>query len=154
MQITHTQKSPVFYAGKYRVGIVVSEFNLDISQQLLTSTLSELERFQVLKNNIKICRAAGCVEIPVLLKALAQTKKYDCLIALGCVIRGATTHYDYVCKIVSEGLLRITLDFTIPIGFGVLTVENKKQALERIALGAGAVAAALGAAKEIKALKK
>ena len=73
----------------------------------------------------------GAFELPLAMKLLIETGKYDGIIALGCVIRGETTHYDYVCNEASRGLAKLSVDYTMPLGFGVLTVENKQQAIER-----------------------
>lgn len=139
-----------FDAAKYRVGIVVAQFNSGITAQLLDSAQKMLAAYGVLEKNITVASVAGSIEIPVVLQAMAKTKKYTCLVVLGAVIRGETTHYDYVCKIVSEGTLRVMLDYTIPVGFGILTIENNEQAQARVASGGGAVEAALQAAKTIK----
>ena len=136
-----------FDASDFRVSIAVSQFNSDITGQLLDSALDALEQYSVPSSNIKVVEVSGSIELPVILQSLAQTKKYDCLIALGAVIRGETTHYDYVCKIVSEGILRVQLDHSIPIGFGILTCENEAQARARISSGSGAAEAALISAR-------
>ncbi len=142
MQIKN--KPPIeLNAPNLKVGIVVARFNNDITNGLLDSALSALKKFKVKDQNIKILEVAGCVEIPFALQILAKTKKYDCLVALGCVIRGETPHFDYVCKMVQEGTLRVSLDFQIPIGFGVITVNNLKQANARHHLGAEATSAAV-----------
>ncbi len=139
-----------FDASKYRIGIVVAQFNSDITEQLLNSALETAKQFKIPAKNITVHRVAGSVEIPVILKMLAETKKYNALAALGAIIRGETDHYDYVAKIVSEGVLRVMLDYGVPVGFGVLTCENVKQAQVRVHSGAGALAAALQCAKIIK----
>lgn len=149
-----------FSASKYRVGIVVAEFNADITTGLLLEALRMLNKYGVSEQNIKIIKVPGSVEIPVVLKALAEKKtgkgkgrgEYDCLIALGAVIRGDTAHFDYVCKMVSEGILRVMMDYNLPVGFGILTVENKKQALARFEIGGWAAEAALQSANIIKKL--
>lgn len=140
---------PVFNASKYHVGIVVAQFNNDITDQILTEVGKKLREYNVQANNIKIGHVAGSVEIPVILQSMAKTKKYDCLIAIGAIIRGQTDHYDFVAKIVTEGILRVMLDYNLPVGFAVLTTPNKKLALERINIGAEAVMAALHNAKII-----
>ncbi len=142
-----------FDAKKYRVGIVVAQFNRDVTEGLLKSVEKKLAEYRVPKKNITICPVAGSVEMPVVLKAFAETGKYDCLVALGAVIRGDTAHFDYVCKIVSEGILRVMMDYGVPVGFGVLTMENKEQALVRFHVGGEAVEAALQTARTIKGIK-
>lgn len=141
-----------FDAKKYRVGIVVAQFNKDVTEELLQSAEAKLKEYGVPMNKIRIHRVAGGVEIPVVLAALAKTKKFDCLVALGTVIRGDTPHFEYVCKVVSEGVLRVMLDYTIPVGFGVLTLENKEQAMKRFHVGGEAVEAALQSARIIKSI--
>ncbi|MDO8626522.1 MAG: 6,7-dimethyl-8-ribityllumazine synthase [Candidatus Magasanikbacteria bacterium] len=149
-----------FDAKNYKVGIVAAQFNADITTELLKFAKKMLTAYRVLPKNIEIVYVPGSVEIPVVLQAMAEKRigkgsgknKYDCLVALGAVIRGETTHYDYVCKMVSEGVMRVALDYNIPVGFGVLTVENKKQARERLGVGGGAVEAALQTAKIIQEL--
>lgn len=143
MQHAKTTKFELFNASKYKVGIVVAQFNADVTESMLGRAYGTLAEYKVAQKNITVIKVAGCVEAPVALQALARIKKYDCLVVLGCVIRGDTTHYDYVCKIVSEGMLRVSLDHSIAIGFGVLTVENYKQAVARLEVGASATEAAL-----------
>jgi 6,7-dimethyl-8-ribityllumazine synthase len=141
----------VFDASAYRVGIVVANFNPEITDALLESALSMCEKYSVLKENIHICRVAGAVEIPVVLKALAD-KKYDCLVGLGAIVRGDTPHFDYVAKVVSEGVIRVMMDYGTPVGFGVLTLENQSQAQSRLHTGGGAVEASLQSLKQIKSI--
>ncbi len=126
-----------------KVGIVVARFNDEITDGLLESAMSKLYACKVEEENIVVRRVPGCVEIPFVLQKLALTKKYDCLVALGCVVKGETPHFDYVCKMVQEGVLRVSLDHQIPIGFGVITANNQSQAVARKSLGSDAVAAAL-----------
>lgn len=140
-----------FNAAKYRVGIVAARFNNDITDELLSSALETAKKFQISAKNITVHRVAGSVEIPVILKALAETGKYDALLALGAIIRGETDHYDYVAKIVTEGVLEVMIDDEpMPVGYGVLTCENREQALARVHSGGEALAAALHCAKIIR----
>ena len=126
-----------------KVGIVVARFNTDITEGLLSSAMSKLYECKVEEENVAVRRVAGCVEIPYALQKLALTKRYDCLIALGCVVKGETPHFDYVCKMVQEGVLRVSLDQQIPIGFGIITTNNQAQAEARKNLGNDAAVAAL-----------
>ncbi len=146
-------KDNLFDASKYRIGIVVAEFNKDITEQLLASALQEAERFHIPAKNIKVFHVPGSVEIPVILRALAKSKKYDGLVALGAIIRGETDHYAYVANIVSQGILEVMMSMGVPVGFGVLTCENMAQATARIGSGKGALVAALQSAKIIRDLK-
>ena len=95
------------------------------------------------EKNIRIVYVAGSVELPFALNKLALSKKYDFLVALGCVVKGETPHFDYVCKMAQEGILEVMLEENIPVGFGVLTVNNIRQARARIHVGAESALAAL-----------
>lgn len=128
---------------KLKAGIVVARWNDEITEDLLESAMQALKKCKVLENNIKVMRVAGSVEIPFALHKLAKSKKCDFLVALGCVIRGDTPHFDYVCKMAQEGVLEIMLEDEIPVGFGVLTVDNIKQARARKHVGGEAALAAL-----------
>lgn len=139
-----------FDASSYRVGIVVAQFNGTITEALLASAMQKLAEYRVANKNIIVRRVAGCVEIPLILQKLAHGGNTDCLVAFGAIIRGETPHFDYVAKIVSEGILRVMLDHSIPVGFGVLTLENEAQAEGRFGSGAGAVEAALQSAYILK----
>jgi len=132
-----------FNARAFSVGIVVSQFNVAITKTLLDSAMKALKDYNVAAAKVKVITVPGAMEIPYALHVLAKTKKYNCLVALGCVIRGETPHFDYVCKMAQEGVLRVSLDNHIPIGFGVMTVNTMKQAKARPHLGAEAAQAAL-----------
>lgn len=138
----------VFDASDYKVAIVAAQFNQDICEALTKSALAKLEEYRI--KDVPIFKVPGSIEIPIVAKKLAEAGKYDALIAIGCIIRGETPHFDYVAKMASEGILRVSLDHTIPIGFGILTTENKEQALARTDAGAGAVVASIESAKIIK----
>lgn len=139
-----------FDAANYKVGIVASQFNREITGKLVKEALNLLRQYFVPETSVTVKKVSGSIEIPVVLQALAKTKRYDCLVALGAIIRGETAHFDYVAKIAAEGVLRIMLDYGIPVGFGVLTVDNLGQAEKRIHVGAEAAEAALQSAKLIK----
>lgn len=153
MQKSKTHNFEKFNAGKFRVGLVCAQFNSDITEKILASALKQLKNYQVKESNITVARVAGSVEIPVVIQSLAKTKKYDCLIAIGVVIKGQTDHYHYVAKIVADGVARVSLDYNLPIGFSVLTTPDKKSAQDRIGSGAGAVEAALHCAKIIQEIR-
>ena len=147
--------SPIFKpfnASNYKVGIVVAQFNSEITDQLLASAIKTLKEYEVKPKNVAVYKVAGCVEIPVVLKKLAVSKKYDCLIALGAVIKGETDHYTAVNKIVCDGVLQVMLDHQIAIGFGVLMTANLKQAKARLDAGSSAVTAALQTARILKSM--
>lgn len=111
--------------------IVTSIFNQEVTDKLLAGALERLKELGVHKNNITSLRVPGAVEIPLTAKLLAKSQKYAAIICLGAVIRGETTHYDYVCEQVSQGCQRVMLDYEIPVIFGVLTTENEEQAFAR-----------------------
>ena len=142
-----------FDASNYRVGVVVAQFNRDIGEQLVACALEKAKQYRLADTRVKIFRVTGSIELPVVLQALAKAKEYDGLVALGVIIRGETPHFDYVAKIASEGILRVMLDYGIPIGFGVLTCDTREQALARVHVGADAMTAALHAVKAIKPIQ-
>lgn len=143
-------KFEVFDASGYKIGIVVAQFNHEITEQMLENCIGAMTHYEISKDRIFISRVAGSVEIPVILQKLAETKKFDCLVAIGAIIRGETPHFDYVAKIVAEGITRVMLDYGIPIGFAVLTTENHEQASSRVSVGGEAAIAAINSTKIIK----
>lgn len=120
-----------------KVGIVVSRFNEFITSKLLSGAIDTLVRHDVDKANIDIVWVPGAFEIPYIAKKMVTSNKYDGIITLGCVIRGATTHYDYVCNEVAKGVATVGLNGDIPVIFGVVTTENIEQAIERSGTKAG-----------------
>ena len=114
-----------------RFAIVVSRFNELVTTQLLAGARDGLRRHGVADDNVDVAWAPGALEIPVLAQRLAQTGRYDALICLGTVIRGATAHFDYVAAGVAQGVARVALDSGLPAIFGVLTTDTIEQALER-----------------------
>ena len=142
-----------FNAEKWKVGIVVAGFNKDITDELLASAKECCAEYKINPKNIAVHYVAGCVEIPLILKKLAETKKYKALVSLGTIIRGDTAHFDFVAKAVTEGVMKVQLDSGVPVGFGVLTLENKKQAQVRLHSGHSATEAALQSAKIIEGIK-
>lgn len=117
--------------------IVVSRFNEFISSKLLSGALDELKRHGIEENNIDIAWVPGAFEIPLVAKKAAKTGKYNAVIALGAVIKGSTSHYDYVCAEVSKGVASVSLETEIPVIFGVLTTDNIEQAIERAGTKSG-----------------
>lgn len=117
--------------GEVKAGIVVSRYNSTITQQLLDGAAAALSRGGVASDAIDVVWVPGAFEIPLTLQLMAEQQRYDLLIALGCVIRGETSHYDYICQACTQGVTRVSLDFDIPLGFGLLTVENEAQAVAR-----------------------
>ncbi|MCQ2554633.1 MAG: 6,7-dimethyl-8-ribityllumazine synthase [Clostridia bacterium] len=120
-----------------KVGIVCSRFNEFITNKLLGGALDGLVRHGVCESNITTAWVPGAFEIPVVAKKMAESKKYDAVICVGAVIRGATSHYDYVCSEVSKGIATVSLQTGVPVMFGVVTTENIEQAIERAGTKAG-----------------
>jgi len=152
MQQTERGEFGVFDASEYHVGIVRGAFNNDITETLLLRALEACKEYRVKEEMIKIHAVPGSVEIPAILRAMAESKKFDCLIALGAVIRGETPHFDYVLKIASEGITGVIMNYGIPVGFGILACNTKEQAMARLNSGRDAAIAALHSAKIIKEL--
>ena len=120
-----------------KVAIVVSRFNDFITNRLLDGAKDTLVRHGVDEDNIDVAYVPGAFEIPLVAKKLAQKNDYDAVITLGCVIRGATSHYDYVCNEVAKGVSKANDVTNTPVIFGVLTTENIEQAIERAGTKAG-----------------
>ena len=120
-----------------RFGIVLARFNGFIGERLLDGALDTLVRHGVEVSQIEVVRVPGAFEVPLTLKVLAASKRYDTLIALGAVIRGATPHFEYVAGECTGGLAKVSLQYDLPVGFGVLTVDSIEQAIERAGTKAG-----------------
>ena len=120
-----------------RVGIVVARFNEFITSKLLSGALDCLRRENVADEDIEVAWVPGAFEIPLIASEMAQSGRYDAVICLGAIIRGNTSHYDYVCSEVSKGIAQISLKTGLPVMFGVLTTENIEQAIERAGSKAG-----------------
>ena len=120
-----------------KVGIIVARFNEFITSKLLSGALDTLTRHEVKEENIQVAWVPGAFEIPLIASKMAESGKYDAVICLGAVIRGSTSHYDYVCSEVSKGISSVSLKSGIPVMFGVLTTENIEQAIERAGSKAG-----------------
>ncbi len=124
-------------AKDVRIGIVAARFNDFITTKLLGGAVDGLKRHDVAEDQIDVAWVPGAFEIPLIAQKMAKSGKYDAVICLGAVIRGATTHYDYVCAEVSKGIAQISLQTGIPVMFGVLTTDNIEQAIERAGSKAG-----------------
>ena len=137
-------------ASSLKVGIVVSSWNGDITKNLLVGAKKVLHEWKVPEKNVRILRVTGSFEIPYGCLKLIARKKLDAIIALGCLIKGETKHDEYIASAVSHGIMRLSLDYKIPIGFGVITASNVAQAKVRSSgstnKGAEAAIAALEAA--------
>ncbi len=120
-----------------KVGIVVARFNEFITSKLLGGAIDGLQRENVNPDDIDVAWVPGAFEIPLIAKKMADSGKYDAVICLGAVIRGATSHYDYVCAEVSKGIAQVSLAAKIPVMFGVLTTDTIEQAVERAGTKAG-----------------
>ena len=132
------------YEGNYvasgkdiKIGIVAARFNEFITSKLLGGALDALKRHDVEEDNIEVAWVPGAFEIPLIASKMAKSGKYDAIICLGAVIRGNTSHYDYVCNEVSKGIASVSLENDIPVMFGVVTTENIEQAIERAGTKAG-----------------
>lgn len=124
-------------AEGYKFCIIVSRFNEFISQKLLEGALDCLVRHHADEKNIDLVKVPGAFEIPLAAQKMAETKKYDAVICLGAVIRGATPHFDYVAAEVSKGIAQTSLKTGVPVSFGVLTTDNIDQAVERAGTKSG-----------------
>lgn len=120
-----------------RIGIVASRFNEFITSKLLSGALDGLFRHGVPEEAVEVAWVPGAFEIPLIASKMAKSGKYDAVICVGAVIRGSTSHYDYVCNEVSKGIASVSLQTGVPVLFGVLTTENIEQAIERAGTKAG-----------------
>ena len=126
-----------FNARGLRFGIVASRFNDFIVDRLLDAAVGTLMKHGVAATDIEVVRVPGAFETPLAIKKMAVSRRYQALIALGCVIRGATPHFEYVAGETSRGIGHVSLSNEIPIGFGILTVDTIEQAIERAGTKAG-----------------
>jgi len=124
-------------SNNVRIGIIAARFNEFITSKLLGGAIDCLTRHGLNEEQIEIAWVPGAFEIPLIASKMANTKRYDAIICLGAVIRGSTTHYDYVCSEVSKGIASVSLKSDIPVMFGVITTENIEQAIERAGTKAG-----------------
>ncbi|HDC5716056.1 TPA: 6,7-dimethyl-8-ribityllumazine synthase [Staphylococcus aureus] len=141
-----------------KVAIVVSRFNDFIIGRLLEGAKDTLIRHDVNEDNIDVAFVPGAFEIPLVAKKLASSGNYDAVITLGCVIRGATSHYDYVCNEVAKGVSKVNDQTNVPVIFGILTTESIEQAVERAGTKAGnkgaeAAVSAIEMANLLKSIK-
>jgi 6,7-dimethyl-8-ribityllumazine synthase len=129
--------------GRRAVGIVISRYNGEITNRLLERALAELEEVGVPREAIMVMPVPGAFELPLAAMALAKTRRYACIVALGCVIRGETPHFDVIAHEAASGLQLAAIETGVQVAFGVLTVDSRKQAEERIDRAADAVRSAL-----------
>ena len=139
-----------------KIGIVASRFNEFIVSKLIGGAMDGLIRHDVKEEDVTVAWVPGAFEIPLVAKKMAKSGKYDAVICLGAVIRGATSHYDYVCAEVSKGIASVSLETGIPVMFGVVTTDNIEQAIERAGTKAGnkGYDCALGAIEMINLTKQ
>lgn len=124
-------------AQNIKIGIVAARFNEFITTKLLSGAMDGLLRHDVNEDDVHVAWVPGAFEIPLIASKMAKSGKYDAVICLGAVIRGSTSHYDYVCNELSKGIAAVSLGSGIPVLFGVLTTENIEQAIERAGTKAG-----------------
>jgi 6,7-dimethyl-8-ribityllumazine synthase len=125
------------------VGIVVARFNGELTSELLTRALDELERAGVGREAVTVIPVPGAFELPLAAMALAKTRRYSCIVALGAVVRGETPHFEFVASEAASGLQLAGLETGVPVSFGVLTTDTEQQARERLEKGAEAARTAL-----------
>lgn len=124
-------------AKNMKIAIVVARFNEFITSKLLSGAVDCLRRHEADENDITVAWVPGAFEVPLAAKKLAASGKYDAIICLGAVIRGATPHFDYVCAEASKGIAHVSMEYGLPVAFGILTTENIQQAVERAGTKAG-----------------
>ncbi|MBW7865191.1 MAG: 6,7-dimethyl-8-ribityllumazine synthase [Candidatus Hydrogenedens sp.] len=139
-----------------RFGIIASRFNEFITVKLLGGALDTLKRHGVPEENITVAWVPGAFEIPLVAKKMAESGQYDAVLALGCVIRGATPHFDYVAAEAAKGVGQTMLQTGVPVMFGILTTENIEQAIERAGTKAGnkGADAAMGALEMVSLMEQ
>ena len=143
MSGVHTEFDEGLSGAGLRIGIVQARFNAHIGDRLREGCMAELQRLGVADDDIEVVTVPGALEIPLALKALAQSDEFDALIALGCVIRGETYHFELVCNESARGITQVQLDHMVPVANAILTVENQAQAEARISKGAEAARVAI-----------
>jgi len=152
-EVTKIEGNFVAQGGKYC--IVASRFNSFIVEQLENGAIDALARHGVNKADITVVKVPGAYELPMVVQRVAASKKYDAIITVGAVIRGATPHFDYVSNECVKGIAQISLQYDIPVSFGVLTVDSIEQAIERAGTKAGnnGASAALSAIEMVSIFK-
>ena len=143
-------------ASGMRIGLVVARFNNFITDKLLTGAIDALTRHGAREQDCVVVRVPGAFEIPLAAKVLAQSGQVEAVVALGAVIKGATSHYDYVCSEAARGVLQVGLDTGVPVTFGIITTENIEQAIERSGSKSGnkGAEAAIAAVEMVQMLRQ
>ena len=138
-----------------KIGIVAARFNEFITSKLVSGAMDGLLRHEVREEDIHVAWVPGAFEIPLIASKMANSGKYDAVICLGAVIRGNTSHYDYVCSEVSKGIAQVSMSSQVPVMFGVVTTENIEQAIERAGTKAGnkGYDAAMGAIEMVNLIR-
>ena len=131
---------PKLRGNGLRIGIVMSRFNIDVAEGLLSACTEELRRHGVSASDVLLVTVPGALEVPLSLRKLADSRRFDALIALGAVIRGETYHFELVCNESAAGLTRVQLDTGVPIANGILTTDDDDQALARMSVKGAEVA--------------
>jgi 6,7-dimethyl-8-ribityllumazine synthase len=145
---------PLLTGAGLRVGIVMSRFNIDVGEGLLAACVAELKRLGVKHEHLLVSTVPGALELPLVLQQVAQTGRYDALVALGCVVRGETYHFEIVSNESARGITDVQLQTGVPVANGVLTTEDDDQALARMQQkGADAAQAAVEMANLLRRLK-
>jgi 6,7-dimethyl-8-ribityllumazine synthase len=145
--------------NKIKIAVIVSRFNEEITKKLKLGAMERLAECGIPSHQLLVIDVPGAIEIPLIAKKIAMQKSYDAIICLGAVIRGETSHYDYVCEQASSGCQQVMLQYDIPVIFGVLTTENEEQAFDRAGgshghKGCDAVDAALEMIKLMRGFSK
>lgn len=122
-------------AQGYRIAVVSTDWNARITDPLRDSCVARLKELGVKDDDIECYRVPGAIELTFAASKLIETSTFDCIVVIGCVIRGGTPHFDYVCQSVTRGITNLNADCDIPVIFGVLTVDNEQQAIDRLSKG-------------------
>jgi 6,7-dimethyl-8-ribityllumazine synthase len=131
MQRENKEKGRIINGKKLKIAVAISRFNRDMTEKMLEGALQTLAVNGVKRDNIAVAWVPGSFELPLACQKIAATKKYNGIIAIGCVIKGDTDHHKYIAREVSRGIMDVMLKFSIPVGFGVITTNNIEQALAR-----------------------
>lgn len=156
MERIETLEGDFTAAGEARYGVVLARFNSLIVERLLEGAVDTLRRHGVGDDRITVARVPGAYELPLAAQAMARSGRFDAVIALGCVIRGSTPHFDYVAGEAAKGLAMVSLAANLPVSFGVLTTDSIEQAIERAGTKAGnkGVDAALSAIEMVSLMTR
>lgn len=132
MQITEQTQEDISIVESFPIALIVGIFNRDITQALQNGVMTQLLKRGFKKEDIYLYEVPGAIEIPLVAKRIAKSNRVQSIITLGSVIRGDTSHYDLVCNMASQGCMNVSLEYDIPVIFGILTTENEEQAWDRL----------------------